>query len=59
MPVQENVYAESVNRDYFTALNEFSKEEDTVLVCRVQKEDDGDFRVDYFLHSTDEVQMQM
>ncbi|KAF1848206.1 uncharacterized protein K460DRAFT_279040 [Cucurbitaria berberidis CBS 394.84] len=59
MPVQEGVYAESVNRDYFTAMNEFSKEEDMVLVCRFQNKDNGNTRVDYFPQSTDEVQMQM
>jgi hypothetical protein len=36
----------SVRRDYFVALNKSSKEDDTMLVCRV-KNVNGELRVDY------------
>lgn len=49
----------SVRRDCFVVMNEFSKEDDTMLVCRVVKKDDGQLRVDYFPQAVDEVQMQM
>jgi hypothetical protein len=48
-----------VNDETFLVLNEFSKEEDSVLVCRIAKEENGESRVDYFPQGTDEVQRQM
>lgn len=49
----------NVRRDYFAAMDKFSKEDDTILVCRVVKTGDEELRVDYFPQKTDEVQMQM
>ncbi|KAH8690414.1 hypothetical protein GQ44DRAFT_780427 [Phaeosphaeriaceae sp. PMI808] len=46
-----------VNKEYFTVMNEYSKEDNTVLVCRISEEDG--FKVEYFPQSTDEVSMQM
>jgi hypothetical protein len=49
----------SVDRDYFCAMDEFSMEDDTVLVCRVKKKKDAKLRVDYVPMATREVQMYM
>lgn len=49
----------SVRREYFVAMDEFSMEDDTMLVCRVTKKEDGGVKVDYFPQAVDEVQMQM
>jgi hypothetical protein len=46
-----------LNQEYFTVLNEYSKEDDTVLVCRINQE--NGWKVEYFPQSTDEVAMQM
>ncbi|KAH9873392.1 hypothetical protein J1614_005790 [Plenodomus biglobosus] len=59
MPVHEGAYAEAVNRDYFLVMDEFSKEDDTIQVCRVVKEADDGIRVDYFPQPTDQVQLEM
>jgi hypothetical protein len=48
-----------VNDANFLVMNEFSRDEDSVLVCRIVKEDSGKTRVDYFPQQTDEVQRQM
>ncbi|KAF1843216.1 uncharacterized protein K460DRAFT_341102 [Cucurbitaria berberidis CBS 394.84] len=48
----------AVLKDYFTAVNEFSKEDDTVLTCRVRVED-GDLKVDYYPLPTKEIAMMM
>ena len=40
-------------------MNEFSKEDDTVLVCRIKSEDNGGIKVEYFPQSTDEISMAM
>lgn len=47
-----------VQREYFTAMNQFSKEDDTVLTCRIRN-DDGKVKVDYYPLSTAEVSMYM
>ncbi|KAF1934760.1 hypothetical protein EJ02DRAFT_439666 [Clathrospora elynae] len=75
MPREENAYAEPVNRFLFTALTEFSKEDDTVLMCRVvleheedesredrnmpAKNEDGSIKVEFFPVATERVQMSM
>lgn len=48
-----------VNPQYFVFLNEFSKDEDLVFVARIIKEERDEMRVEYFLQSTDRVQMMM
>jgi hypothetical protein len=48
-----------VRREHFVVMNEFSKEDDMMLVCRVVKKHDGELRVDYFPQAVNEVQMQM
>jgi hypothetical protein len=75
MPREENAYAEPVNRFVFTALTEFSKEDDTVLMCRVvleheedesrvdrnipAKNEDGSIKVEFFPVATERAQMSM
>jgi hypothetical protein len=75
MPVQENAYAEPVNRGLFCAMNEYSQAEDTVLMCRVVLEHEGDesredsetpaktahgsIEVEFFPVETERVQMSM
>lgn len=48
-----------VNDENFLVMTDFSREEDSVLVCRIVKEDGGKSRVDFFPQKTDEVQRQM
>ena len=40
-------------------MTEFSKEEDSVMLCRIVEGGSGETRVQYLPQSTDEVQMQM
>lgn len=47
-----------VVRDYFTAINEFSKEDNTVSTCRVRIEDAG-LKVDCYPISTEEIAIMM
>jgi hypothetical protein len=47
-----------VQREYFTAMNQFSGEDDTVLTCRVRK-NNGEVGVDYYPLSTAEISMYM
>jgi hypothetical protein len=48
----------AVQMEYFTAMDQFSKEDDTVLTCRIRNED-GKVKVDYYPLSTAEVSMYM
>jgi hypothetical protein len=48
-----------VNDETFLVMNEFSKKEDSVLVCHIVEEENGESRVDYFPQGTGEVQRQM
>jgi hypothetical protein len=75
MPREENAYAEPVNLFLFTALTEFSKEDNTTLMCRVfleheelesredrkmpVKNEDGSIKVEFFPVATERVQMSM
>jgi hypothetical protein len=47
-----------VLKEYFTAVNEFSKEDDTVLTCRVRMEN-GNLKVDYYPMPTKYISMYM
>lgn len=47
-----------VQREYFTAMDQFSKEDDTVLTCRVRNEN-GEVEVDYYPLATKEIAMHM
>ncbi|KAI8936747.1 hypothetical protein NX059_007134 [Plenodomus lindquistii] len=58
MPVHEGANAESVNRDYFLVMDEYSKDDDTIQVCRIVKEEGG-VRVDYFPQPTAQIQLEM
>lgn len=50
----------AVHKQYFTAMNEYSKEDDTVLVCRiVESKTGGEFDLEYFPESTDTIVMSM
>lgn len=49
----------AVHRDYFTAMNEFSKKDDTVLVCRVKSKDGDKIELEYFPQPTDKIVMEM
>ncbi|KAF2822870.1 hypothetical protein CC86DRAFT_372667 [Ophiobolus disseminans] len=50
----------SVRQGYFVAMDEWSKEDGTMLVCRVSKKEDGEeLNVDFFPQRVEEVQMQM
>jgi hypothetical protein len=46
------------NKKHFAAMNEFSKEDDTVLLCRINT-DNGGFKVDYFPITTEHVAMYL
>ena len=48
----------AVLKDYFTAVNEFSKQDDTVLTCRVRFEN-GKLKVDYYPMPTEQISMLM
>jgi hypothetical protein len=48
-----------VEREYFTAMNEFSKEDDTVLTCRAQMGARGEIKVDYYPLATKDIAMYM
>lgn len=46
-----------MHRTYFTALDEHSKEDDTVMLCRiVAPENEGKVNLDYFPMATDAIQ---
>ena len=47
-----------IQREYFTAMNQFSKEDDTVLTCRIRNAN-GKVKVDYYPLSTAVVSMYM
>lgn len=47
-----------VQREYFTAMNQFSKEDDAVLTCRIRNEG-SEVKVDYYPLSTAEISMYM
>jgi hypothetical protein len=49
----------SVDRNYFLAMDEYSEGDDTILVCRVTKKENGELRVDFVPQATVEVQMYM
>jgi hypothetical protein len=75
MPREENAYPEPVNRFVFTALTEFSEEDDTVLMFPVvleheegesredrnmlAKNEDGSIKIEFFPVATERVQMSM
>jgi hypothetical protein len=46
------------DKRHFAAMNEHSKEDNTVLLCRIKK-DDGAFKVDYFPLPTAHVAMYL
>ncbi|KAF2128259.1 hypothetical protein P153DRAFT_431952 [Dothidotthia symphoricarpi CBS 119687] len=48
----------AVLRDYFTAMDRYSKQDDTVLTCRVWVEND-EVKVDYYPLPTAHIQMYM
>ena len=72
---EENAYAEPVNCFLFTPLTEFSKEDDTELMCRVvleheedesredrnmpAKNEDKSIKVEFFPVATERLQMSM
>lgn len=44
----------AVDEDHFNALDEFSKEDDTVLICRyVEDKESGKYKLEYFPEPTD------
>lgn len=47
-----------VQREYFTAMNQFSKEDDTVLTCRIRNENGG-VKVDFYPLPTANISMYM
>ncbi|PVI00754.1 hypothetical protein DM02DRAFT_614113 [Periconia macrospinosa] len=47
-----------VQREYFTVMNQFSKEDDTILTCRI-RHDNGQVKVDYYPLPTAEISMYM
>ena len=47
-----------VLKGYFTAMDRFSKEDNTVLTCRVRNEE-SEVKVDYYPLSTAEISMYM
>jgi hypothetical protein len=47
-----------VQREYFTAMDRFSREDDTVLACRIRNED-SEVKVDYYPLSTAVISMYM
>lgn len=49
----------AVHQDYFTVMNEFSKEDDTVLVCRVKSKNGNKIDLEYFPQPTDKIVMEM
>ncbi|KAF2202270.1 hypothetical protein GQ43DRAFT_430919 [Delitschia confertaspora ATCC 74209] len=51
----------AVNKEYFTVINEFSKEDDTVLVVQVNKNGEGgeEIEVEYFPQPTKNIMMEM
>lgn len=54
----------AIDKEYFTAIDEHSQEDDTVLVCRVLKQGkngdgDGDVELAYFPQPTDKIVMEM
>jgi hypothetical protein len=48
----------SVQREYFTAMDQFSRGDDTVLTCRIWI-DDGEIKVDYYPLLTAQISMYM
>lgn len=50
----------AVDKEYFTAMDEHSKEDDTVMVCRVVKsKNSGDVELQYFPQPTGTIVMEM
>ncbi|KAK7413933.1 hypothetical protein QQX98_007201 [Neonectria punicea] len=50
----------ALNREYFTAVDQFSRADDTVLICRVVSgQDKGELAVEYFPEKTDDATTQM
>ncbi|CAM1501389.1 Fc.00g105510.m01.CDS01 [Cosmosporella sp. VM-42] len=50
----------ALNRDYFTAMDQFSRVDDTVLICRViPAEDGGELIVEYFPEKTEDATIQI
>lgn len=50
----------AINRDYFTAMNEYSRDDDIILLCRIIRVDNsGDVELQYFPQATDTIVMQM
>jgi hypothetical protein len=46
------------DKTHFAAMNEYSKEDNTVLLCRINK-DDGTLKVDYFPLTTAHIAMYL
>lgn len=38
----------ALNREYFLAINEFSRSEDTLLICRILDRKDGELEIEYY-----------
>ena len=50
----------AVQKQYFTAIDQHSKEDDTVMVCRVVDPDRaGDLELEYFPQPTNAILMEM
>jgi len=48
----------ALHKTYFTALDEHSKEDDTVMMCRiVESKGEGEVKLEYFPLETDTIQM--
>ncbi|KAF2826407.1 hypothetical protein CC86DRAFT_370417 [Ophiobolus disseminans] len=56
--LQKAPIEDAVDTDNFLVMNEFSKDEDIILACRIVKGEDG-MKVEYYPHPTGEVSMQM
>lgn len=55
----QNIHNDSsVQREYFTAMDQFSRADGTVLTCRIRN-DDGETKVDYYPLSTAKISMYM
>lgn len=55
--LQDTPQETALNKNHFTVLNEYSKADDTVLVCRISI--DPEFKVDYFPQPTDDISLEM
>jgi len=50
----------ALNREYFTAMDQFSRTDDTILICRtIPSKESGKLDVEYFPEKTDDATIQM